>query len=385
MTELHKKYAPILHFNKDERFYPMQADDMLTYSGLYTKGNDKPLVPAGQLTIDKLAKHSASAEVFVRSVTKGPFDAADVVSEWGEGTLEMVMRWAEETRSSWTDDLARKAYSWFSPKTQPATHLFWWNSMISSLVGGAVQSISSNELPRLTLPAETRTNAVERYQAKKPRYAYYHRQVKDGNYLSLQYWFFYSYNDWGRGYLGFNDHEGDWESMHLFFRLDRHGRPQEPPAYVTYANHESRITKPWNHRKITRVGNHPAGFVAAGSHATYPEKTTYSILEAYDLNDYATGDGKTIDHDDWSYRINLDDVPWLVAYKGSWGTRFWLSTTKAKALLQIALGATPLSGIIGLTYKPQEIEVPGVSAPRGPVGKERPQYASPVEWAGIKD
>jgi hypothetical protein len=32
---------------------------------------------------------------------------------------------------------------------------------------------------------------------------------------------------------------------------------------------------------------------------------------------------------------------------------------------------------------PAEIELPGVSAPRGPVGPHRPQYASPVAWAGV--
>jgi hypothetical protein len=53
-------------------------------------------------------------------------------------------------------------------------------------------------------------------------------------YLCLQYWFFYAYNDWATGYGGMNDHEGDWEGLYLFFPLDAAGRPQEPPAYVTF-------------------------------------------------------------------------------------------------------------------------------------------------------
>lgn len=385
MTELHEKYAPILHFNKDERFFPMRVDDMLNYSSLHVKDQAKPLVPQGQLTVDQLVKHSRSSEVFLRSVEVGPLIGSDVVEEWGEGALEMVYRWAGETASSWTEDLARTAYSWFSPKTMVATQLFWWNGLISSVIMGAIKTASPDTLPRLTLPVETHNSAVERYSAKKPGYTYYHRQVRDGKYVSLQYWFFYSYNDWGRAFAGMNDHEGDWESMHLFFRLDDQGRPQEPPAYVTYANHESRLTKPWDHKDITRIGTHPVGYVAAGSHATYPEQTTYSLLEAYGLVDYATGDGKTIDHDQWVHRVNLDDVPWLGDYQGSWGTRFWLSPAAAKTLLQIAFGATPIGGLIGLLSKPQDIELPGVSAPHGPVGKERPQYANPVAWAGIED
>ena len=385
MTELHQKYAPILYFNKDERFFPMRVDDALQYSSLYVKGQDKPVIPAGQLDVAQLTQHGRSPEVFVRTVDTGPLGGEDVVKEWGEGTLEMVLRWAGESTAAWTEDLARQVYGWFSPKTSAATYLFWWNGLIESAVKNALKTASPNNLPRLTLPLETHHNAVERYQSRRPGYTYYHRQVRDGKYISLQYWFFYSYNDWGRAYSGFNDHEGDWESMHLFFEVDSSGQPKEPPAYVTYANHESRLTKPWHHPDITRVGTHPAGFVAAGSHATYPEKTIYKLVEAYGLVDYATGDGKTIDHDQWAYRVNLDDVPWLGDYQGSWGTRFWLSTATARTLLQLALGATPLSGIIGLTTKNQELELPGVSAPRGPVGKQRPQYASPVAWAGITD
>jgi len=385
MIELHEKYAPILHFNKDERFFPMRVDEFLTYSSLYMKNQAKPLVPQGQLTIGQLVKHSRSADVFLRSVEVGPLIGSDVVKEWGEGALEMVYRWAGDTATSWTEDLARTAYSWFSPKTKAATQLFWWNGLISSVITDAIKTASPDTLPRLTLPVATHDSAVERYSSRKPAYTYYHRQVRDGKYLSLQYWFFYSYNDWGRAFAGLNDHESDWESMHLYFRLDGQGRPQEPPAYVTYANHESRLTKPWDHPDITRVGTHPVGYAAGGSHATYPQQTTYTLLQAYDLVDYATGDGKTIDHDQWVHRINLDDVSWLGDYQGSWGTRFWLSTAAAKTLLQIAFGATPLGGLIGFFSTPQDIELPGVSAPHGPVGKERPQYANPVAWAGIED
>jgi hypothetical protein len=389
MTELHEKYAPILRFNKGENFFPMRVDDMLNYSSLHVKGQKKPLVTRGNVTPNHLVKYSKSPEVFVRSVERGPLDGAGVVTDWSEGAIEMVYRWAAETSTSWTDDLASKAYSWFSPKTKGATQLFWWNNMVAELVQGAVESVEGDELPRLILPAETQASAAEKYRSyfkKSPGYTYYHRQVKDGNYLCLQYWLFYSFNDWGQSYDGMNDHEGDWESMHLFFRLDRQGRPQEPPAYITFANHESRQTKPWGHKDVIRVGTHPVGYVGAGSHATYPEATSHTLLELYGLVDQARGDGVTIDHDEWVHRIDLDDVSmsWLGAYQGSWGTRYWLSTAKAKSILQVALAVTPFSALVALST-PNEIELPGVSAPRGPVGKHRPQYANPVTWAGVPE
>jgi hypothetical protein len=385
MTELHEKYAPILQFNQAEKFFPMRVSDMLAYSSLYVKGQAKPVVSQGQVATEHLIQYGRSPEVFVRSVDLGPLSGADVVDQWGDGALEMVMRWAGETASGWTDELARKAYNWFSEKTRAATRLFWWNDMVAFALEDALETTSADRLPRLTLPAEMRESAVQRYRETNPGYAYYHRQIMAGNYLSLQYWFFYSYNDWGQAFAGLNDHEGDWESMHLFFRLDRHSRPQEPPAYITFANHESRLTKPWDHPDITRVGTHPVGFVAAGSHATYPQRITYNLVDLYGLFDYATGDGNTIDHDEWDHRVDLNEVPWLRGFQGSWGTRFWLSTAKARSLLQIALGATPFGGIIGLTSSLQEIELPGVSAPRGPVGRTRPQYANPVAWAVVPE
>lgn len=385
MTELHQKYAPILHFNQGEHFLPMRVDDLLSYSSLYVKGRDEPLVGRGDVTPGDLMEHRHSPDVFLRSVEAGPLSGADIAATWGEGTLEMVYRWAAETTISWTEELLRKAYGWFNPKTKKATQMFWWHHLIVGAVSGTLESVSSEKLPRLTLPAEIHDNAVEQYELsrkKSPGYTYYYRQVIDGSFLCLQYWFFYGYNDWGLSFAGLNDHEGDWESMYLFFRLDPQGRPQEPPTHITFANHESCQTKVWTDEDVTLVGTHPVSYSGAGSHATYPKATTYPLLERYGLFDYAQGDGVTIDHDEWAHRLNLDEVPWLAKYQGSWGTRYWLSDSTAKSLLQMALTVTPLSGIIGLTV-PNEIELPGVSAPRGPVGNHRLQTVRPVEWAGV--
>ena len=171
----------------------------------------------------------------------------------------------------------------------------------------------------------------------------------------------------------------------LFFPLDSQGQPQEPPSHVVYATHESRMSKSWDDPDVKRTGNHVEGFIGAGSHATYPQPKKYDISALYNLFDYATGDGKTINHTDWAHRINLEDVPWLEAYQGSWGTRFWLSNTQAKTALQLALAATPFSGLIGLTMEPKEFEIPGVSAPKGPAASNREQNTNPLIWAGVTD
>jgi hypothetical protein len=385
--ELHEKYAPILRFNKNEQFFPMRLEDMLAYCSLRLKGQDTVLVPQGQVTPNHLIKYAQSPEVYLRSVETGPLLGSEVVSKWSYGTLETVLHWADASTDRWTETLAQKAYSWFSPKTKAATQLFWWNELLAEVLEGTVQTIPTNELPRLLLPEETRHSALERYQAqqkKAPGYTYYYRQVKDGSYLCLQYWFFYSYNDWGRSFAGMNDHEGDWEGIMLFFPLDKAGRPQEPPAYITYADHESRMTKPWGHPDTSATGTHPLVFVGGGSHASYAQATNHTLLAAYGLVDQAAGNGPAIDHDDWTHRINLDTLAWLRAFQGSWGTRYWLSTTQAQDILRLALVVTPFSALSILAgSRKQEIQLPGVSAPRGPIGPHRPQYATPAAWAGV--
>jgi hypothetical protein len=405
MTELHVKYAPILRFNKDEQFFPMPVEAMLGYSGLYVKGQAEPVIPAGQVTPDLLrqAKYRGP-NTFLRSVAAGPLTGQEVVDTWEQGVLEMIYRALAARPDKLAENLARKAYSWFSPKTRGATELFWWNTLIVDVLSGTLKSVPVDKLPRLILTSETRASAAGRYQqgsgsaarspqlrapgrspirrAERPPFTYYYRQMVDSGYLCLQYWFFYSYNDWGNGFGGLNDHEGDWEGMMLFFPLDQNGRPQEPPAYVTFADHGSRQTKPWEHKDVTRIGTHPVGFVGAGSHATYPEATVHILMAAYNLFDFARGDGLTIDHDDWQQRINLDELTWLADYAGSWGTRFWLPTESARKKLTLLLAATPFGPLLHAAM-PAEIELPGVSAPRGPVGLQRPQYASPAAWAGV--
>jgi hypothetical protein len=361
------------------------VEDYLSYSALYQKDIEEPLAGRGSVTPDTLMQQADSGQVFLRSVEKGPLHGLDVANQWGTQAIEMMYRLSLGQRYAWTEDLARKAYRWFSPKTKGATNLFWWNKLLAPMLQGAEGSIQ--DLPRLTLPQSMRDEAADRYISRlghRPAYTYYYRHVRDGRYWCLQYWFFYAYNDWARGFNGMNDHEGDWESLMLFFRLDETGLPQSPPAYVTFVGHHSRITKPWDHSDVLRIGTHVIGHVAAGSHATYPEAKRYPIVDLYGLNDYAAGDGVTIDHNQWSHCVSLEDVPWLTAFHGSWGTRYWLLTQRVKSILRTLAPLSPILSLASATL-PREMELPGVSAPHGPMigdtGDERPQWRGPAAWA----
>ena len=378
MTQaLHEKYVPVLRFAKEEQFFPMAVDDFVGYSALRAKGNESILVDRGKLTPELLTRgREQRDDLFLQSV---PASLADqnVASRWSKEVVELLADLPSVT-SNWQMEVAKVAYRWFSPKTQDATKLFWWNDLVMRQLGSGLRS--RKDLPRLDLPSEIREAAVESYQASQPRrpnYTYYHRTTRDGQYLCLQYWFFYAYNDWATSFGGMNDHEGDWEGMYYFFELDDAGNPKEPPAYVTYVGHHSRLTKPWGHHDITLAGNHPVGYVAAGSHATYPERKEYDLMKVYDLVDYATGDGAIIAPGDWVRRVDLDRQPWTRAFLGGWGTRYWLPLSWAKQTLGF------------LRSQADEIGLPGVSAPRGPRyaddGKVRPNWLSAVSWAGILD
>ena len=377
--ELHQKYAPIMHFSRGERFFPMSVDDFLTYTALYVRGQEKPVIPKGQVTLDDLTRRHSSREMFLRSVETGPIRGMEVASEWGMAAIRLIYEWSQRPVVAWTEELARSAYDWFSEKTKAATKLFWWNNLLLPKAYADRKGGVGEELPRFKLPPEVRKSAIEGYEASQGRdrnYTYYYRTMQQAGYLDLQYWFFYAYNDWAGGYGGFNDHEGDWEGFHVFFKLDAGNRPIEPPAYVCYLGHHSRITKPWDHPDVKKVGTHPVIYVAAGSHASYPEAKQYPLMALYNLIDYATGESFTLDHDGWRGRIHLEKVPWLSTYPGSWGTRYWLPLAWA----QKALG-TLVSSI------PGEVDLPGVSAPRGPkfsdAGSERETWCNPVAFAGI--
>ena len=79
MSELHQKYAPILRFSKNERFFPMRADELLKYSSLYVKDQDRPLLTKGQVTPAQLTQKGQSNEVFLCTIEPGPLSTSEVV------------------------------------------------------------------------------------------------------------------------------------------------------------------------------------------------------------------------------------------------------------------------------------------------------------------
>lgn len=100
---------------------------------------------------------------------------------------------------------------------------------------------------------------AEDYEQKKEGLGYtiYSRVTLEGEYVVIQYWFFYAFNP---GSL--NQHEGDWEMIEIV--LD----PTETALYVVYSQHFTGERASWN--DVEKVDEtHPRVYVALGSHANY--------------------------------------------------------------------------------------------------------------------
>jgi hypothetical protein len=89
--------------------------------------------------------------------------------------------------------------------------------------------------------------------------------------LALQFWLFYTYNDFN------NLHEGDWEMIQLDFDARDAGEAlAEEPAQIGYSAHEGAESAAWGEDKLEILdGTHPVVYPAAGSHANKYTEALY--------------------------------------------------------------------------------------------------------------
>jgi hypothetical protein len=107
---------------------------------------------------------------------------------------------------------------------------------------------------------------------KEPQPVYYGRvtrwqDVEGNHWQSLQYHFFYAFNDWRLAANGVNHHEGDWEMVAVYLKNDQ-------PYSVLFSQHGSGAIELWENVRCVKDqdGNettHPLVYVALGSHANY--------------------------------------------------------------------------------------------------------------------
>jgi hypothetical protein len=138
--------------------------------------------------------------------------------------------------------------------------------------------------------------------------------------LALQYWFFYTFNDFN------NTHEGDWEMIQLVFEADEaRGALGQEPVAVGYSSHEGAERASWDEDKLEVVdGTHPVVYPGAGSHANKFTEALYlgSSAEAGVGCDDTRGPHRelrpvvaTIPSDP---EVAAGTFPW-VEFEGRWG------------------------------------------------------------------
>jgi hypothetical protein len=107
---------------------------------------------------------------------------------------------------------------------------------------------------------------------RKPTvYAHVATDAEHPGKLAVEYWFFYTFNDFT------NKHEGDWEEAQVDFDAATPQQALETGPYeVDLAQHAGGERGAWrDDPKLTKDGTHPLAYIATGSHAAYFQRELY--------------------------------------------------------------------------------------------------------------
>jgi hypothetical protein len=340
--DLLRQFEPIIRFTEGELFFPRPVDEYVRASSLWELNADKKLnelVPKGELTLDRLATFDtlpAGHVLYLRFVAE-PLNALEY-QQW----------------------LLRPDRPHFKAPGRLA------RVPLISRIGDSFFNLSL--ALRGTVPGGTSAAAdvkMRELEKRDSRTAYYGRVIHDGEWIALQYLFFYPMNNWRSGFYGVNDHEADWEQILIFL----YQQDEKPPApmWVAYASHDFRgdeLRRRWDDPLLYRQGNHPIIFAGAGSHGSYFEPGEYIMniepkfltpvknglnalrkfwfetlrqgdseasakriesLLSVPFVDYARGDGVAIGPGqpiEWTPILIADDTSWVNGYRGLWGTGY---------------------------------------------------------------
>ena len=152
-------------------------------------------------------------------------------------------------------------------------------------------------------------------------YAHVVRDPKFPDQISLEYWFFYVFNDYN------NTHEGDWESIQLVFKAATPAAALTmSPTAVGFSQHGGAERARWGDAKLQIVdGTHPVVYPAAGSHANKYGQRLYlgrgsEGLGCDDTTNPASELRPRVAYVPMARADYVQQYPWL-AFEGRWGER----------------------------------------------------------------
>ena len=199
--------------------------------------------------------------------------------------------------------------------------------------------------------------AIQREHLEPLGPVYYGRVLRDSPWIVLQYWYFYSFNNWRSGFSGVNEHEADWEQVTIYLDGTRTTDGLPEPRWVVFSAHDETgddLRRRWDDPDLRLVeGRHPVLYAGAGSHSGAYLPGDYLItVEPPRLGgvvpavrrlakvvtpwsraaqgeglgipyvDYARGDGEEIGPGgghEWNVVVIDDSTAWVRDYKGLWG------------------------------------------------------------------
>ncbi|HET9910921.1 MAG TPA: hypothetical protein VFQ13_03475 [Anaerolineales bacterium] len=326
-SELLKKYEPVLRFAKSERFFPMAVEPYLEKCTIFPSGPQgmvELLLHANAPLPIRLGKLESS-EYFLRFVND-PLIDSDVWVWWGiSSALTIGAGWfisggrgvevaallaliaafiifiqASPIRLRFFP-AALAALFFFILEAAPILFFLTPHSFLSVqieylvllplylfvlfyLSARTMKFIFDHIIPEAPgvimdmLSRATETVARKSFYQyaeileKQPEPVYYGRvarwqDVEGNDWKSLQYHFFYAFNDWRLAANGINHHEGDWEMVAVYLKNDE-------PYSLLLSQHGTGAMELWKDvqcvkDKIGDETTHPLVYVALGSHANY--------------------------------------------------------------------------------------------------------------------
>jgi hypothetical protein len=326
-SELLKKYEPVLRFAKSERFFPMAVEPYLEKCTIFPSGPQgvvELLSHPNEPLVTRLGKLE-SGEYFLRFVNE-PLIDSDVWVWWGVASaLGIGAGWF---LSGWWGvevaallaliaafiifiqvspirlrffPAALAAFFFFVLEAAPILFFLTPHPFISVqleylvllpiylfalfyLSVRAMKFIFDNIIPEAPgvimdmLSRATETIARKSFYQyaeileREPEPVYYGRvagwqDVEGNDWKSLQYHFFYAFNDWRLAANGINHHEGDWEMVAVYLKNDE-------PYSLLLSQHGTGAMELWQDVQSVKDENgndtmHPLIYVALGSHANY--------------------------------------------------------------------------------------------------------------------
>lgn len=385
-----RRFEPVMRYTRGERFFPLDVQRYVEQCSLWVQRLEEPpelLVPQGELTLDRLneAHRDGFGSVYFLKFID-PLDLIELARySLNQAVKSITHHDDEDVFHVGRGRLARVGY-------------------VSRFMDAL---FSLTLLMRGRVPGDTAAAAALTYRrmlAEKEVYSYYGRVVRQNDWIVLQYWFFYPFNNWRSGFFGVNDHEGDWEMISIYCSYSD-GRGENvidciSPTWVAYASHDfsgDDLRRHWDDPEVEKIGEHPVIYTGAGSHASYFQPGEYlAELELPFLNPLAEAleNIKRVWTNLLRQSVRQNNGPGLQVFRIPFvdyarGDGFSLGPGQDREWQPVALNPTPswvknYRGLWGLYARDP---VAGENAPGGPMynrdGSVRSSWYDPLSWAGL--